>query len=359
MNYRSTVLLAEEAADTATTKTIDINNVEPISRISVLFRGQNSSDTPLAHPAKMVTTIKLINGADVLMSLSGYQARALDFYTNRQPVPEKMMYVDDDWTRLTFNLNFGRYLYDPRYAFVPTKYKNPQLQITHNKALGGSTCDHGYLQVYADCFDEKAVSPEGFLMAKEHYSYSLGNNTYETIDMPVDRPYRLIMPRALEATYAIWEQFDEIKFSSDQDKHVIIDGTTRELLKLFDAQFGPYTETLQGRVGTGTTGHYLTPSSECNVMVVSYGGNRDYYQSYQPFGGYVEVAASAALTRFQGLAHGFAPHGAICIPMGDLNDPNDWFDVSQVKSLKLRLHATSGYTGAATADVVIQQVRTD
>lgn len=359
MNYRSNVLLAEESASTAGTKTINIDNTEPISRISVFFRGQNSSDTPLAHPAKMVSKIELVDGADVLMSLSGYQARALDFYMNRQPVPEKVMYTDDDWSRMTYNLNFGRYLWDPRFAFVPTRYKNPQLKITHNKALGGSTCDDGYLQVYADCFDEKAVSPEGFLMAKEHYSYALGNNTYETIDMPVDRPYRLVMVRALEATFAIWEMFDAIKFSSDQDKHVIIDGNTRELLKLLDAQFGPYTETIQGRVGGGAVGHYLTPTSECNATLIGCGGTRDYFAGYQPWGGYIETYGSAALARFQGIMTGYAPHGALCIPMGDLNDPGDWFAMDNLKSLKLRIHATSGYTGAATFDVVIQQVRTD
>lgn len=359
MNYRLVNIIAEEAANTAGVKTVDINNVEPISRISVMFRGQNSSDTPLAHPAKMVSKIELVNGADVLMSLSGYQARALDFYMTRQPVAEKVMYTDDDWVRMTFNLNFGRYLYDPRFAFEPRKYKNPQLKITHNKALGGSTCDAGYLQVWADCFDEKPVSPEGFLMAKEHYSYALGNNTYETIDMPVDRPYRLIMVRALEKTYAIWEQFDAIKLSSDQDKHVIIDGNTRELLKQLCAQFGPYTETIQGRVGGGAVGHYLTPTSECNATLIGYGGTRDYFAGYQPWGGYIETYGSAALARFQGIMHGYAPHGALCIPMGDLNDPSDWFDVSPVNSLKLRIHATSGYTGAETCDVVIQQVRMD
>lgn len=357
MNYRLANILAKEAADTAGVKTLDINVADPISSISVFFEGQNEGDTPLAHPAKMVSKIEIVDGSDVLMSLSGMQAQALDFYHNSQPRMNKLMYTDDDWTRIVFNLNFGRFLHDPQFAFDPKRFNNPQLKITHNKALGGCTCSDGELEVWAHCFDEKVVSPEGFLMAKEYYSYALGDDTYEHIDLPRDYPYRMLLIRALDPTYAIWEMFDKIKLSSDQDKHVIIDGDTRQLLKLLDENFGPYTETIQGKVATGSVGHYLTPTSGCNALVGSGGGTKDYFQAYQPWGGYLEVAGSAAGAQFQAFMHGYAPHGALAIPFGDLKDPADWFDVTKVGSLKLRVHATDGYSGAKTCDVVLQQLR--
>lgn len=357
MNYRLTQLLAEEAADTAATKTIDLNVSDPISEISIFFRGQNSSDTPLAHPAKMISKIEVVDGADVIISLSGMQAQALEFYHRSQPLGLKPMYTDDDWSRQQFNLCFGRYLFDPMFALDISKFKNPQLKITHNKALGGSTCDHGYLMVYAHCFDEKAATPEGFLMAKDIYSYALGNGTYEHIDLPLDMPYRMMLIRSLKATAAIWELFDQVKLSSDQDKHIIMDGNVEELMKLLCTKFGPYTETIQGRVGTGSVGHYITPTSNANVMAVSYGGTRDYYQVYQPWGGYVEFAGGAALSRVQAFVHGYAPHGALCIPFGDLADPTDWFDVTKVGSLKLRILSESGLTTADSCDIVVQQLR--
>lgn len=357
MNYRLAQLLSEESATIAATKTLDINLSDPVSRISIMFRGQNNGSTPLAHPAKMVSKIEIVDGSDLLMSLSGYQARALDFYHTKQPVPEKVDYTDDNWARQTFNLNFGRFLYDPLFALDPKKFRNPQLKITHNKALGGSTCDAGYLQVWADCFDEKVIAPEGFLMAKEVYSYALGNGTYEHIDLPADHAYRMLCIRSLKATAAIWELFNSIKLSSDQDKHVIIDGETRQLLKLFGAQFGFYDETLQGTVGTGSTGFYLTPTSECNCVINKLGGSRDYFQAYQPWGGYCEVAAGGAAELFQMFMHGMAPHGALAIPMGDLNDPEDWFDVSQVGSLRLRILSESGLSTGDTCDIFLQQLR--
>jgi hypothetical protein len=355
--YRLTNLLAREAADTAATKTVPLDLTDPVSRITVIFEGQNSSSTPLAHPAKMVSKIEVVDGSDVLMGLSGMQAQALDFYHTKKPAVQKLDYTDDNWQRQTFNLNFGRFLHDPRFILDPKRLKNPQLKITHNKALGGSTCNYGYLQVWADCFDEKPATPEGFLTAKEHHSYALGSGTYETIDMPVDYPYRMIMVRALEATYAIWELYSNIKFSSDQDKHVIFDGDTRYLLRMLLDQFGFYHETLQGTVGTGSTGFYLTPTSEANCVINKLGGSRDYFQAYQPWGGYCEVAAGGAAELFQLFMQGIAPHGALAIAMGDLQDPDDWMDLTNINSLKLRILSASGLSTGTTCDVVIQQSR--
>jgi hypothetical protein len=358
MNYRLTQILAEESASTAGTKTLDIDIADPISEISIFYRGQNNGNTPLAHPAKMVTKIEVVNGSDTLMSLSGMQTQALDFFHKSQPPMQKLMYTDDDWTRLVFNLNFGRYLYDPRFAFVPRNYLNPQLKITHNMALGGCTCNDAKMEVWAHCFDEKKVSPEGFLAAKEYYSYALGNNTYETIDLPRDYPYRMILVRALRPTLAIWELFDEVKLSSDQDKHVIIDGATRQLIKILDDKFGFYTETIQGLVGVTDVAFYFTPTSNCNIVANSRMEPIGYFRTWQTFGGYSLINSNVSVGNFQALAHGNAPHGALCIPFGDLQDPSDWFDVAKVEAaLKLKIHAVSGLTTTDTCDVVIQQLR--
>jgi len=357
MNYRLAQMLAEESASTAATKTIDIDIADPISRISVFFRGKNNGDTPLAHPAKMVSKIEILDGSDVLMSLSGMQAQALDFYNGARPIQNKLMYTDDDWSRMIFNLNFGRHLYDPRLALDTKRFRNLQLKITHNKALGGCTCDDGYLEVWADCFDEKTVSPEGFLMAKEIYSFGLVASAYEYVDLPKDHPYRMILVSSLKTRLAVWELFDKIKLSSDNDKKVILDGDTRQLIKMLDQQFGPYTETIQGVAGAAYVTFYITPTSKCNVATAGRMGAASYYATWQTFGGTMEIIANAASQNFQSLAHGYAPHGAFAIPLGDLQDPEDWFEVSDLGSLKLRLRGESSVSSAPSCDVVIQQLR--
>jgi hypothetical protein len=263
------------------------------------------------------------------------------------------MYTDDDWSRMIFNLNFGRGLYDPSLALDPRKFKNPQLKITHNKALGGCTANAGYLEVWADMFDEKVVSPKGFLMAKELYSFSLTASSYEYIDLPRDHPFRMILISSLQTRLAVWELFDKIKLASDNYKKVIFDGDTRQLIKMLDQQFGPYTETIQGLATTA----YITPTSKCNVVTAGRMGAASYFTTWQTFGGTMEIIANAADQNFQSLAHGYAPHGTVAIPLGNLQDPEDWFGVAGLESLKLRLRGEASVSGSPTCDVVIQQLR--
>jgi len=80
MNYRLASLLSSEAVNTAGTKTIDVNLAKPISRISIQMKGTNNGSVPTAHPQNMLSKIELVDGSNVLFSLSGLQARSLNFY---------------------------------------------------------------------------------------------------------------------------------------------------------------------------------------------------------------------------------------------------------------------------------------
>ena len=80
MNYRIASMLASESATVPATKTIDIDLNKPISRITIQMKGTNSTSVPTAHPAKMLTKIELVDGSNVLYSLNGLQAQAINFY---------------------------------------------------------------------------------------------------------------------------------------------------------------------------------------------------------------------------------------------------------------------------------------
>ena len=233
MNYRLASLLAAEAITATATKTIDINLANPISRITVQVKGMNSTSVPTAHPAKMVTKIELVDGSDVLLSLSGMEAQALSYYTQGRMPHTVLNYVNNVNAIATYELYFGRSLWDTLLAFDPRKFVNPQLKITHNIAAGGSAPDAGEISVFADAFDEKVIAPMGFLMAKEQYSYTLTASKNEHIDLATDRPYRSLMLMALSAGLMPSSGFDYVKLSEDNDRRVVINNQRGwDLLKL-------------------------------------------------------------------------------------------------------------------------------
>ena len=186
MNHRWSELLAAETITAAGTKTIDIDLVDPITRISVMVKLTNNGSTPTAHPAAAITRIEIVDGSDILASLSGYECQALSFYHARQNPYANLIYLNDVMALMEYDIYFGRWLYDPEIAFDPKQFKNPQIKITHNLALGGSVPDSMDLRVRADVFDEKVITPLGFLQNKEIYSYSLASSGNEYIDIPTD-----------------------------------------------------------------------------------------------------------------------------------------------------------------------------
>lgn len=354
MNYRLASILPAEAANSAGTKTIDINVADPISRFTVQMKGLNSSDTPVAHPAKMISKIELVDGSDVLFSLSGVEAQALNFFDEGRMPHTVLNYLNDVYAIATFNINFGRFLYDPVLALDPKKFTNPQLKITHDLAEGGSTPDAAQLSVYAHIFDEKEISPAGFLMSKEQYSYTLVSSAKEHIDLATDFPYRKLILQSMSTTKQPWEQYNQVKLSQDNDSKVVInDEKTSDLLKLLRL-WPQFTETIYAKTAAAANQViHCTPSYERIATLVGVAADSDAY-IIDTYGGAITVYDDAAASIMMVLS-GLSPHGTLCIPFGDQTEIEDWYKVSEIGSLRLTLKAGSGASG--TCEVITQQIR--
>lgn len=354
MNYRLASILPSEAANSAGTKTIDINVADPISRFVIQIKGMNSADAPVAHPAKMISKIELVDGSDVLFSLSGVEAQALNYYDEGRMPHTVLNYLNDVYSIATFHIDFGRFLYDPVLAFDPKKFTNPQLKITHDLTKGGSTPDAALLSVYAHLFDEKSVSPTGFLMSKEQYGYTLVSSAKEHIDLATDHPYRKLMLQSMSATLQPWQQYNQVKLSQDNDKKVVInDEKTSDLLKLFRL-WPALTETIYAKTKNGTQVIHCASSYERIQSVIGVGAALDGCYIVDTYGGAISVLDGAAASIMM-LVNGFVPHSAFCLPFGDQSDQADWFDVSGIGSLRLTL--TAGSSADGTCEVITQQIR--
>ena len=353
MNYRMASILAPEAASAAGTKTLDINLADPISRITIQFKGLNNGNTPTAHPAKMVSKIELVDGSDVLMSLSGVECQALNYYDKGRMPMNVVNYVDDTYAIATFDLDFGRYLWDKDYAFDPKKFINPQLKITHNMASGGSAPDAGELSVFGYIFDEKKVDPIGFMMAKEQYGYTLTASATEHIDLATDRPYRKLLVQSMSVTLQPWQQYNQLKLDQDNGRRMVInDEKVSNLLKLMQ-DFPQFTETI---IGISTTEAEDYPCAASYERIATLSQLSEALDSWvaETYGGSINVDATAGGT-FMAIVSGHIPHSAFCLPFGMQADPADWFNVEAVGSLRLSIKAGSSASG--TCEIVSQQLR--
>lgn len=354
MNHRIATILAAEAANSASTKTIDLHLSTPISRITIEFKGLNSTNVPIAHPAKMVSKIELVDGSDVLFSLSGIEAQALNFFTEGRMPHNVNVYVNDVYAIATYEINFGRYLWDEVLALDTRKFTNPQLKITHDKALGGSTPDAGILAIFAHIFDGKDISPAGFLMAKEQYSYTLDGTAKEMIDLATDYPYRSLMLRSLVAGRQPWQQYHDVKLSEDNDRRIVLnDLPTVSLIKLL-RQWPRMSELVTVNDIDGETTIFCTPTYETAITGSGLNANEITLLIDESYGGSFDATAGAAGS-VQFLVNGLNPHGAMMIPFGKQGVIEDWYDVKEVDSLRLTVTGGSGSSGAC--EVIAQQMR--
>ena len=356
MKYRLASILSHEDISTAGTKTLDVSLKDVITRINIQVKATNNGSAPTAHPAKIIKKIELVDGSDVLFGLSGQEALALQFFNTRQTPFVVNSYLDNVMNITNYELNFGRYLYDPVVAFNPNKFRNPQLKITHDKVLGGCSPDACTLEVTADVFDQKEADPLGFLMAKENVSYTLSASANEYIDLPTDHLLRKIIIMSLSAGKQPWEQYNTVKLSEDNDKKVPIDDKTSDLLKYFGNLWPPIDEYIVGAALTTTRKFYMMSSYEVIAQAMATDYAAGCMKSDLSYGGQIDIRGSAA-ANFMARIRGFSPFGSLCIPFGDQANNGDWFDVTGIGNLRLTLKAGSSPGASSTCEVLTEQLR--
>jgi len=358
MNYRHALLLSPADLGSAGTKVIDINIDKPISRIDIKFKTTKASQGMSAGAPGNITKIELVDGSKVLHSLNGYESQALAYYS-RPPgvVLDHGQHVSTLSEVDVYPIDFGRHLWDEMLAFIPANFSNPQLKITWDEDVSDTSATVNECEVWASIFDEKAVSPLGFLSAIEHYSYTCGaDNSFETISMPEDRVYRQLLVRAYQDAYEPWYNIDEARLDEGTLDRIPFDYTNLETYyRMMKAVWPMIVQQVVTAPGSGGQNYYL-PITDYNGAIVQTG-----------MGGTEELMINAASGRggkfalkvttgvnMTGLIAGYLPWHCYQFPMGKKDEIDDWYDPAGKKP-RLRLRASTGAT-SVTGAVVIEEL---
>lgn len=361
MNSRMATLLARTNYTADKTEVIDIDVVDPVSRLTITYEPDNnpSGINAVGHPAKCISKIELVDGSDVLYSLTGQEAQGVDFYDNNRVPPNILCYLNGIYSEQIFNMNFGRHLFDPEYALVPGQFKNTQLKITIDINGGGDDANDGYLTVIGHLFDEKAVSPLGFIMTKEIKDYPLAASSHLYTDLPTDHVYRQLFLRAQVYASGPEAIIDTIKLSEDVDKRIPLNHSVYQILRNMCQEWNPYVEWLLCQAIAADIKVYITPTYW--PVAATSGWSADAPNAYTRLfvgdGGEALAQASVAGRNIAAMIQGWAPHAMIpLLPKPGLL-PEDWYDVTGIKNLKLDTLTTASGGSTQSAQIVVQQLR--
>jgi len=365
MRYRKYYIQDNFTLADAGTRTIDVNIQDPITAFWVKFQSTNGGTVNKANLLpQCVSSIQLIDGADVLYSLSGQQAYALAAYQLGHLPRNEFDESAGDPQTFCFPMMFGVEFGDKRRSFNPKRFKNPQLRFTWNQAAINAVGANGFLtnrlqlSILADVM-EGAPDPLAFLMHKEIYTWTSAAAGWEYIDLPMDYPYRGMMLRGVKASTQWHWIFDQNRMNCDGGQHIAMDLRGWDLLNWLTTQTPLFHYTHCFRLSNGDSIELVLRDHEalqfqCDALA-------DYVTTYSnsgwgagPTTTRVGGAAGAANTKFYADIQGRNPFDCAYIPFGDQEDPADWFPTREFKGIRMEIR---GGVAAAANSLVLTQDR--
>ncbi len=355
--YRRAEMWADESIAAASgTRTIDVDIDKPISRINIRFEVTKVNESEVLGFPGSVPKIELVDGSTVLHSLTGFENQALAYYSRP---PGCNMEIGLHIVTLPmigfFSMDFGRYLWDEQLAFEAKRFINPQLKISWNLAAWDAAGAAGILGVEAQVFDEKPISPIGFLMPVEHYAYTAGAvSSYEQLDLPADRPIRQILVRAHLDGHEPYYNIRSIRMDEGTLDKIPFEYT--DLERYFYSMMGTWpkiiTDFYAGITNAASRTFYIPQTNyQASICGTPIGGADAPYHTAagNPAGGKAALTGSAD-KQWIGVSEGYLPWHTFQFPMGKLDQIEDWYDPTGKKP-RLRIRC-----GAAATNPTVQVV---
>lgn len=337
------------------TRIIELNQVTPISRISIQMKAINDDTIAHGHPALMVTKIEVVDGSDVLFAMSGTETQALNYYDQGRMPVNVVNYIAATSAIATFHIDFGRHLWDEALALDPKKFKNLQLKITYDDGLGGCTSAASTISVFAWLFDAEVITPRGFLMSKEQYTYTQNATAHEYIQLPTDFDIRKVLIQSLYTLKQPWEQYNRIKISEDNDRRIPVNNLrTSDLLKLYQPDERIQEDLFVELQATPDT-YFCAATYDAAATGVGMVAADAAIAADQSYGGTISILGTNTQQHIWHIT-GLAPHGTLCIPFGEQDKIEDWYIVANLNELLLDI--TQGAGDAGTTQICTQQFRT-
>ena len=357
MKTREHLLVNAQTLTDSQTFTKDLPPGLKIQELRCRYSATNgATSNTVGKVSGMVTKIEVVDGSDVLHSLSGQEEQALNFYRHGTLPFQQLNSKAAGVVIEEFIIAFGRHRYDRECYLDTARFRNAQLRLTHAltiSATAGYATGTGVLSVIARLIEDNAPPSRGFIMSKAFKSWTSLASGREDTDLPLDFPYQSLMVKDLETTIEPDVDLTNLKLEVDSGRWVPLDLSTAIILAENIQRYGYAKQALNFLNDTAVTwlsdiygrgGAFMGPvggtakggaSTKIAEQVVAYMTTGD--------------SSSLFINVFGG-----APHSCLYIPFGDGREIEDFLAVQGMS--KLELQATQGAAGGACS-IVANQLR--
>lgn len=357
---RAAVARDRAAVSDSDTFELDLRGFSSISAIDVIVRSTNgSTNNQATYIHADVDTIEVVDGSQVIYSLSGVQARSLNCYEMGHYPAVTYDEDADNVQQELFRIHFGRKLGDMLYWLDPSQFRNPVLRVTVSMTISATVSfvtNTTTITAIVYTWDERPPSRRGAFLTKEYKSFTSVASGDDRGNLPRDFPYRMIVLRAFENQIEFHTDITQIKVTADTDRFIPIDVRAEQLRDLNAELFGRFEiPFLLDRTNDDTFDCLMaypralfTSAVEADQEVRPDARTVDRYtlaglENSTP----ATPTAITADVNIQALVTGLGPHFAFALPFGEMDDPESWFDPSGFGTLEMVL--TQGGAGAVVS----------
>lgn len=344
--------------------TLDINVTDPITALHIEVRATNGATDNIANTlAQCIDTFQIVDGSDVLVSLSGRELLTYAISKLRTVPYQLISELGGNVQNLYAPILFGRWFGDQQFAFAPSRHKNPQIRFKWNlanvTAVGatGFVSGSGLLTVWADVM-EGAPDPSGILTAKRHYSFTTAASGIEYVSLPIDQTIKAILIRSFKAATGGLSGISNLKLHGDNSKVVFFDQRASDFLRFLTPLSYPLVYKHIFHAANGNTIYPILKQDETMNLSPESTDSVAAYSNYGIGEGAVTLftagAADANKRNLAAIVSGFLPFNTAYKELGDYDDPTTWLDPSSFKSLMLELTES---VVSADASIVLEQAR--
>ncbi len=351
----------------ARTWTFNIDLVDPVTefKIDLRVRNDDTYKNVTGCIPYCIREIAVIDGSEVIASLNGPEAFALScFDMGYSPMHwhQENPGAHQHWC---IPIHFGRSLTDPEWIFDPRKFRNPQIRIDFDLALGAQVIgDYGWdtgtaeITVWAKVMEEGA-RPRGYLMSKEIRSYVSPGGGDQITWLPTDFPHRKLLIRCYKTYGAMTLPSERIKLSQDQDKWIPFDLYGNDFQYLMRDWFTEVDIHLKHRVNDGDRREHFQGAAGGGLAVAGQAdlcvGITDWATNTIVF--HTMTGAGVSVDDMQVWSWGKTrnPFDCYCYPFGDQDIASDWLQVANMGNLRLILTEADVDSADYEVEIVCQQ----
>jgi len=341
--------------------TSPLNVRDPITSLAFAFGATNGATWNVANNLpENIQAIELLDGSEVLFSLTGVQAFALAAYRRDYIATMNITEFPNDPADFVFEYLFGRWPGDTVYALDPSKFANLQLRLTWNLntirpvgVLGFVTGSMRYTVIASVM--EGAAAPQAMLSARQHYQLVTAVGATAFIDLPTDRRLKAIYVRSAANAFGGIPGISRIKLTCDQDKFIPFDILTPGLISWMSTNHKPLHYNHSFMIANAMTIFPLLKWFE-DLQLQGYQGDDVYMYVNNAAGfGVVNVllagVADANMRSYIGSVGGWCPYNVLALDQGEYDDPSTWLDPATFRSIQLQLTQN---VAASVASVVLE-----